>query len=1306
MDDLNIVKGSVKNLPTGDDIIIGTLYFCTDSLEIYEGYLDTTVEPNEKKLRQYNGPKILVETGEGTTMPVLDSCVTEGQYTYIIRGGTRCTLIVNTYTVHVAEENFDLTVVNQTLIVPVDATETFSQPGIYTRYTIINSNENNITWEDFRRSITDFEIAPPPGTPGHFLESGKDYGSKWVKGSLVPDFKDIIAKSKLVVENNALKWEEDKGSELPIIQETEGTTVLDTCKTEGEYIYISPSGVHNRLIVSVQVIENYDDSGLPAYIYTQFILASIDLFADESTFGIYYRIGIDFDGESVWEEFTKSLTSYDFEDLIPTPSERGLIAISDDKSDRGHIIRWARGKLLPTYTDSSKKLKLVAKDNEEYWEEDIPIMVEIYDTNGTTTNLDACVKTGYYTYINSTYDVFGTLIVSRYSTMTGQTVIQLLICNEQYQADVQSIIEPFRVGIQWRTGYVSRNGDEITWDEFKYVMNEDSDISGSSIPEIYETEGTTLLDSCLTEGEYIYIYPDGMRCRLIVAAYEAEYYGIQAKSVSQMLIKLNEPVNNTIPGVYFRNGYDIGEGFIWDNEFSRYITENEIYTLIPEHSGHGLVLTTDSSSNRKYKWVEPRYVPKFENIINKSKLVTKDGNLEWEEDKGYELPVIQETEGTTVLDTIITEGSYRYITQNGTRCILNVAVSSDELDISGEGDITILALVIQTLTVYDLYGEYECGIYTRYGEVLPEYNEYYWSEFGRLFDAETIEDIIPNTDVDGLILSSTPNSDKGKKYTWVRPRFVPNKPSDLYSKKTKLVSRADSDEYEWEDDSIATIPMITDNYGTTYLNCCVESGHYRYVNTSYDVCGTLIVSSNYAMNPNPTITQLLICTDFIKGNTVNIKEPFREGIQWRTGVHNITTNTVDWGEFKYVMDEDSDISGSSIPEIYETEGTAVLDTCMTEGIYNYISPTGVQHKLIVSVYSADDVDGEGNSGTLIYQTIIATPDFFGDIEERGIYQRYGTYYMGEYSWSEFEKSLTEDELSSIIRIPDCDQKGYVYVSKGTGNEGWWSNRELLPNLPSGNSQIPNKVKLVATKDTDGVYRNSSIKWEEDKGSEPPVIQETEGTTLLDSCLTEGEYIYIYPDGMRCRLIVAAYEAEYYGIQAKSVSQVLIKLNEPVNNTVPGVYFRNGYDIGEGFTWDNDFSKLVTENDINEIIPSVTYKDNGSVLTVQNGRVIWKEPSSTALSFIITLNMWISYGDNTNIPRKYICPIQVANLPHSISNEDTIILSSDDDEYSLYDIYCEDPISDYSGWGDALKFIATSPDGTIPSNNITVKVVKL
>lgn len=395
-------------------------------------------------------------------------------------------------------------------------------------------------------------------------------------------------------------------------------------------------------------------------------------------------------------------------------------------------------------------------------------------------------------------------------------------------------------------------------------------------------------------------------------------------------------------------------------------------------------------------------------------------------------------------------------------------------------------------------------------------------------------------------------------------------------------------------------------------------------------------------------------------------------------------------------------SVKNLPIIQETEGTTVLDTCTTEGIYSYISPTGVQHKLIVSVYFADDVDGQGNSGTLIYQTIIATPDFFGDIEERGIYQRYGTYYMGEYSWGEFEKSLTEND----IKMPESTVSMQVYVSKGDHtNRGYWHTMGIVPPVQSFSNTQFEKIKLVAKRSADGNFYNSQLNWEADV---PEVYEDPSLFPNLDTCTTEGEYIYVKRNGERLRLIVSSYITTINDLSSTThaVTQMLIKINDPSTGSIPGVYVRSGYNPGDGFKWDTDFSRLVTENDINEIIPSVTDNDNGSVLTVQDGSAVWKEPSSTAVSFTITLNMWISYGSGSDIPRKYICPIRVTNLPYNISNENTIIVSSDDDEYSLYDIYCEDPISDYSGWGDSLKFIATSPDGTAPSNNITVKVVKL
>ena len=98
----------------------------------------------------------------------------------------------------------------------------------------------------------------------------------------------------------------------------------------------------------------------------------------------------------------------------------------------------------------------------------------------------------------------------------------------------------------------------------------------------------------------------------------------------------------------------------------------------------------------------------------------------------------------------------------------------------------------------------------------------------------------------------------------------------------------------------------------------------------------------------------------------------------------------------------------------------------------------------------------------------------------------------------------------------------------------------------------------------------------------PVITETSGTEKLDSVIEEGQYVYINNAGARCTLFVTAYsipgdsDTEYDAI---AVTQTLIRPNELETGVVPGIYFRNGYDIGVGFEWVSEFKEVAYKEDI-------------------------------------------------------------------------------------------------------------------------------
>ena len=104
----------------------------------------------------------------------------------------------------------------------------------------------------------------------------------------------------------------------------------------------------------------------------------------------------------------------------------------------------------------------------------------------------------------------------------------------------------------------------------------------------------------------------------------------------------------------------------------------------------------------------------------------------------------------------------------------------------------------------------------------------------------------------------------------------------------------------------------------------------------------------------------------------------------------------------------------------------------------------------------------------------------------------------------------------------------------------------------------------------------------------PVITETSGTEMLDSVKEEGQYVYVNSVGARCSLFVTAYSMPTdsdTNYNAVAVTQTLIRPNELETGVVPGIYFRNGYDIGGGFEWESEFKEVAYKDDIPENVVS-------------------------------------------------------------------------------------------------------------------------
>lgn len=109
----------------------------------------------------------------------------------------------------------------------------------------------------------------------------------------------------------------------------------------------------------------------------------------------------------------------------------------------------------------------------------------------------------------------------------------------------------------------------------------------------------------------------------------------------------------------------------------------------------------------------------------------------------------------------------------------------------------------------------------------------------------------------------------------------------------------------------------------------------------------------------------------------------------------------------------------------------------------------------------------------------------------------------------------------------------------------------------------------------------------------PEITENDGTTVLDGLTDEGQYVYINSVGARCTLFVTSYTVQVSeDFTAKAVTQTLIRPNELETATVPGIYFRNGFDIGSGFEWETDFKEVAYKEDLPEdcVSPEVAVEE--------------------------------------------------------------------------------------------------------------------
>ena len=213
MNNLHILKGSVENLPTGDNIVDGALYFCTDSLEIYEGYIDTSVDPNVKKTRKYNSEKVLVETS-GTT--VLDACKTDGDYIYITGAGSRNKLTVSTYTTLIDDGTSPETtgfIVTQFIIRMPEVGMNENEFGIFYRIGSDIGDGSGFVWEKFQKCAFGNYDIPDPSANDQVLTASANFNDDppsisfcWKSPMYVPYYSGITEKSILTTDGASLDW--------------------------------------------------------------------------------------------------------------------------------------------------------------------------------------------------------------------------------------------------------------------------------------------------------------------------------------------------------------------------------------------------------------------------------------------------------------------------------------------------------------------------------------------------------------------------------------------------------------------------------------------------------------------------------------------------------------------------------------------------------------------------------------------------------------------------------------------------------------------------------------------------------------------------------------------------------------------------------------------------------------------------------------------------------------------------------------------------------------------------------------------
>lgn len=230
-------------------------------------------------------------------------------------------------------------------------------------------------------------------------------------------------------------------------------------------------------------------------------------------------------------------------------------------------------------------------------------------------------------------------------------------------------------------------------------------------------------------------------------------------------------------------------------------------------------------------------------------------------------------------------------------------------------------------------------------------------------------------------------------------------------------------------DSIKTSYISDYDNTTSHLDACITEGEYIYYNNGYNIECKLIVKNNDIEGIRTSIIQVLICTTLVSFE--DAVDPFKVGIQWRTGEHNrdgsivwedfnyvltdkelytlipehnenglvLTTNLLSnrdykWDKPKYVptpKDEDigkclvatstdphagytwEDLSHLELPVIKDVAGFTELDKATESGVYRYIADNGLETVLFVSEYNSTlTIQGQEVNGKVITQLILKT----------------------------------------------------------------------------------------------------------------------------------------------------------------------------------------------------------------------------------------------------------------------------------------------------------------------------------------------